>query len=202
MARCGRKAWTRRLAPHSSALTAYWRSENRASALPRANRQDGSSSYYVAMDDVAIRPAQLADVPEVAAMCHLLWPDVSIEEHTRDLISMIVPEVPGNLPAFILVAEQPSGRLVGFVQVGVRSHADGCNPAHHVGFIEGWYVVSEFRRRKVGARLIAAAEDWARTQNCIEMASDTWLDNMESQRAHEALGFEIVDRCVHYRKSL
>ena len=135
---------------------------------------------------MAIRPAERADVPEVAAMCHLLWPDAGIEEHARDLISMIVPEVPGNLPTFILVAEQPTGRLGGFVQVGLRSHADGCNPTHHVGFIEGWYVASEFRRRKVGARLIAAAEDWARTQNCIEMASDTWLDNMESQRAHEA----------------
>ncbi|MBV9441770.1 MAG: GNAT family N-acetyltransferase [Acidobacteriaceae bacterium] len=154
------------------------------------------------MDEVLIRPAERADVSEIAAMCYLLWPAVSIEEHARDLMSMVPPELSGKLPAFLLVAEQPSGRLVGFVQVGLRSHADGCNPAHHVGFIEGWYVASEYRRRKVGTRLIAAAEDWARSQNCIEMASDTWLDNVESQRAHEALGFEIVDRCVHYRKSL
>jgi aminoglycoside 6'-N-acetyltransferase I len=34
------------------------------------------------------------------------------------------------------------------------------------------------------------------------MASDTWLDNLGSQSAHEALGFEVVDRCVHYRKRL
>ena len=154
------------------------------------------------MNDVVIRPAERADVPEIAVMCHLLWPDASIEEHARDLMSMLPPEPPGKLPASVLVAEQPSGRLVGFVQVGLRSHADGCNPAHHVGFIEGWYVASEYRRRKLGTRLIAAAEHWARSQSCIEMASDTWLDNEESQRAHEALGFEIVDRCIHYRKSL
>jgi aminoglycoside 6'-N-acetyltransferase I len=35
-----------------------------------------------------------------------------------------------------------------------------------------------------------------------ELASDTWLDNAGSQHAHEALGFEVVDRCVHYRKAL
>jgi aminoglycoside 6'-N-acetyltransferase I len=34
------------------------------------------------------------------------------------------------------------------------------------------------------------------------MASDTWIDNAESQRAHQALGFEVVDRCVNYRKRL
>jgi aminoglycoside 6'-N-acetyltransferase I len=34
------------------------------------------------------------------------------------------------------------------------------------------------------------------------MASDTWLENEGAQRAHEALGFEVVDRCVNYRKAL
>jgi SAM-dependent methyltransferase len=34
------------------------------------------------------------------------------------------------------------------------------------------------------------------------MASDTWVDAEESQRAHPALGFEVVDRCVHYRKTI
>ena len=36
----------------------------------------------------------------------------------------------------------------------------------------------------------------------MELASDTWIDNEKSQRAHEALGFEVVDRCVNYRKVL
>ena len=34
------------------------------------------------------------------------------------------------------------------------------------------------------------------------MASDTWVENEGSQLAHEALGYEVVDRCVHFRKSL
>lgn len=33
-------------------------------------------------------------------------------------------------------------------------------------------------------------------------ASDTWIDNELSQICHEALGFEVVDRCVHYCKTL
>jgi aminoglycoside 6'-N-acetyltransferase I len=34
------------------------------------------------------------------------------------------------------------------------------------------------------------------------MASDTWIDDETSIDAHQALGFEIVDRCVHFRKPL
>ena len=59
-----------------------------------------------------------------------------------------------------------------------------------------------WRGQRIGARLLAMAEEWAREQGCREMASDTWVDNAISQSVHEALGFEVVDRCVHYRKRL
>src|SRR5512146_2910120 len=98
--------------------------------------------------------------------------------------------------------EAADGTLAGFVEVDLRSHADGCNPAQPVGYIEGWYVAEAYRERGVGKRLLAAAEDWARSHNCIEMASDAVIDNEVSQQAHEALGYEVVDRCVHYRKRL
>jgi len=68
--------------------------------------------------------------------------------------------------------------------------------------VEGWYVTEAYRRSGIGAQLLARAEEWARAQGCSEMASDTWIDNDISQRVHEALGFEIVDRCVNYRKPL
>jgi aminoglycoside 6'-N-acetyltransferase I len=34
------------------------------------------------------------------------------------------------------------------------------------------------------------------------MASDTWINDEGSVHAHESLGFEIVDRCIHFRKTL
>jgi aminoglycoside 6'-N-acetyltransferase I len=154
------------------------------------------------MDSPIVRLAEPRDVAQLASMCHLLWPDDSIEEHTHELLSVFNGPAPGNLPSIFLVAQQPGGEIVGFVEVGLRSHADGCDPSQPVGYLEGWYVKPEFRRKRVGARLIGAAEEWARDRGCTEMASDTWLDNPASQIAHEALGFEVVDRCVHYRKRL
>jgi DNA-binding MarR family transcriptional regulator len=40
------------------------------------------------------------------------------------------------------------------------------------------------------------------SQGCTELASDTWIDNEPSQRAHLALGFEVVNRCINFRKTL
>ena len=106
------------------------------------------------------------------------------------------------MPISILIAEARDGTLLGFVEVDLRSHADGCNPSKPVGYIEGWYVAKHHRQRGVGRKLLGEAEAWARSHNCFEIASDATIDNERSQRAHAALGYEVVDRCVHYRKSL
>ena len=148
-----------------------------------------------------IRPARPADFDALAAMRHALWPDGSFEHHRRELDEIHEGQWAHLFPYVVLVAEE-DGRLIGFADVTLRSRVDGCDPKQPVGFFEGWYVAAEHRRRGVGAALLRAAEEWARAQGCTEMGSDTWADNEVSQRAHEALGFEIVDRVVNYRKSL
>jgi len=50
----------------------------------------------------------------------------------------------------ILIAEATGERLIGFVESDLCSHADGCNPAQAVGYLEGWYVAEQFRHRGVG----------------------------------------------------
>lgn len=153
------------------------------------------------MPDVLIRPARASDCSEISRMRAALWPESSAEEHARELQPVLRGNASFPFPLMNLVAEAP-GRLAGFLEVDLRSHADGCDPTRPVGFIEGWYVDPEWRGQGVGRRLLAAAEDWARSHGCREMASDTWIDNDHSQRVHEAAGYTVVDRCVHYRKSL
>jgi len=156
------------------------------------------------VDDVLIRAAQTADLDQLARMCEALWPRASAAEHAEELRLLLggKADLVLTMPLIIFVAEASDGRLAGFVEVDLRSHADGCDPSEPVGYIEGWYVAEEYRRSGVGEKLIAAAEDWARGQGCVEMGSDAIIENEMSQRAHEALGFEVVDRCVHYRKRL
>ena len=108
----------------------------------------------------------------------------------------------GTLPGVVLVAIDGDERLAGFIEVGLRSHADGCDVARPVGFVEGWFVCEEMRGQGIGKQLMIAAEGWSRAHDCREIASDALVDNVVSQQVHSALGFEIVDRCVHFRKSL
>lgn len=139
-----------------------------------------------------IRPAEPNDVDQLVPLRVALWPEGSAEEHRRELEQPIDTGI---------VAEHDDGTIIGFAEVSLRSRADGCESSP-VGYLEGWYVAEPFRRLHVGAALVRAAEDWARAHGCTEFASDTWLDNEVSQLAHEALGFEEVDRVVTYRKTL
>ena len=156
------------------------------------------------VDRIQIRPAHFKDLEQLAPLFVALWPDSSAEEHAHELRLLLgaKPALALTMPLIIFVAEANDGTLVGFLEVGLRSHADGCNPAQPVGYIEGWYVAGNHRQRGVGSSLLAQAEDWSRGHGCVEMASDALIDNELSQRAHEALGYAVVDRCVHYRKKL
>jgi len=149
-----------------------------------------------------IRQARGGDQSALAEMRTMLWPDSPFEEHFGELDASLNGRAPGTLPSTILVACDQDGTLIGFVEAGLRSHADGCDISRPVGFVEGWFVRAEHRSRGVGRELIRAAEAWARSQGCREMASDALIDNDASVQAHQSLGFEIVDRCVHFRKNL
>ena len=152
--------------------------------------------------EVRVRSGKPADREQLSLLRLALWPELSVNEDRQELEAALSGKPDATVPLSILVAETDTGDLIGFLEVGLRSHADGCDTRVPVGFVEGWFVSECHRKKGIGAKLLAAAEDWARDRGCIEMGSDTWLDDDRSQRVHEALGFEVVDRCVHYRKAL
>lgn len=151
---------------------------------------------------VCVRPAEISDLDRLAHLRAQLWPDGPVAEHRKELTDLLASGRNGTLPMAILVAADDDGTPVGFLEVGLRSHADGCDPAQPVGFVEGWFVDETLRHRGIGRALMQAAEEWSRALGCREMASDTWVDHEQSIRAHQALGFEIVDRCVNFQKPL
>ena len=154
------------------------------------------------MPEICIRPARPPDREPLSRLFHALWPENPAEHYAEEITPTLAGTPVSSLPTIILVAESADTTLVGFLEVALRSHADGCDVRHPVGYLEGWYLIESHRGRGLGKQLLAAAENWARAQGCTEMASDAWIDNDLSHRVHERLGFEVVDRCVHYRKSL
>jgi aminoglycoside 6'-N-acetyltransferase I len=152
-----------------------------------------------------VRPAIASDREALADMFAALRTDQPREEHALEIDTIFVGTFRSTLPYALFVAEigsENDRELIGFAEVGMRSHAEGCDSSRPAGFLEGWFVKAEHRKKSVGAALMRAAEDWARAQGCTEMGSDTWHDNDVSIAAHRALGFEIADRLVAFRKSL
>jgi aminoglycoside 6'-N-acetyltransferase I len=174
--------------------SANFRSQKSTSPIQR----EGDTKHLTTQ----VRQAHRSDKNELAKIRVLLWPESSVEVHRKELESILRFRMYGTLPMTILVSQDDGGALTGFIEIGLRSHADGCDPARPVGFVEGWFVHEASRKRGIGSALMRSAEAWARTQGCREMASDTWIDDQRSIRSHQALGFEVVDRCVHFRKAL
>ncbi len=145
-----------------------------------------------------VRSAHAGDAAAWLSMRLGLWPDED-GGHAAEIDRYFAGEP--RRPLAVLVAEGPSGDLLGFAELSIRPYAEGCS-TDRVAFLEGWYVRPEARRRGVGRALVAAAERWAVEQGCSELGSDALLDNEVAAHAHRGLGFEEVECIRCFRKSL
>jgi aminoglycoside 6'-N-acetyltransferase I len=136
------------------------------------------------------------DQPEWLRMRRALWQDCPADQQEREIDGILRSNIEE-----VFFSERPGGSLCGFLEASLRSRADGCD-ATPVGYIEGWYVDPDVRSRGIGRALVAAAEAWARSHGCRQMASDAELENTGSHRAHAALGYLETDRVVLFKKDL
>ena len=127
-----------------------------------------------------------------------LWPSPA-REHAGEIDRYFDGKV--RDPLEVLMAFDEQAEAVGLIELSIRAYAEGCD-TDRVAFVEGWYVDPHARSQGVGAALIGAAETWARSQGCTELASDAEVENISSAAAHRAVGFieTGVVRC--FRKSL
>ncbi len=144
-----------------------------------------------------VRPGRRADRAElVRMMCQLLAHDgITRAEATAEVRKWFAD----GQGLFVLDRE---GRgLSAFVHVGERLYAEGCDSSP-VASAEEWFVDRGVRRKGVGRALMVAAEQWALQQGHTELASDTQLWNVRSQRAHARLGFRVAEKLVSFMKPL
>ncbi|MEO8356094.1 MAG: GNAT family N-acetyltransferase [Chloroflexota bacterium] len=143
-----------------------------------------------------IRRATPPDKPDWIRLRQGLWPDAPLEYLNFDLDELLA-----DADAAIFVAVNADGGLVAFLEAGLRGYGEGCLTSP-VGYIEAWYVDPQLRGQKLGGEMVRIAEEWAREKGCTEMASDTWLENDGSIAAHLRMGYEEVERLVHFMKHL
>ena len=143
-----------------------------------------------------IRAVRPEDNAEWLRMRRSLWDECPEDQQVREMQEIVESDTEE-----VFVAERPDGGLCGFVEAAIRPWAIGCE-ARPVGYVEGWNVDEDARRHGAGRALVEAAEAWARSRDCRQMASDAELWNEVSQQAHGALGYVETARLVLFRKEL
>jgi aminoglycoside 6'-N-acetyltransferase I len=145
-----------------------------------------------------VRDATRADEPTWLQMRTELWPDTGADHRneTRAYFEQASPFVD-----HVLVCETGDGEVVGFAELRIRNYAEGSTKTD-VPFLEGWFVDDRHRGQGVGRRLIAGAEQWAKSCGYSELASNTEIHNETSIAAHLALGFQEIERTVAFLKKL
>ena len=145
--------------------------------------------------EIIIRRVTQEDKAEWLRMRKGIWPDAPDEYLDFDMDELLASD---NNAVFFACVE---GRPIGLTEARIRDYGEGCETSP-VGYLEGWFVQEENRGRGIVGIMTQAAENWAREKGCAEMASDTWLDNNASIRAHVKLGYDEVERLIHFVKKL
>lgn len=140
-----------------------------------------------------LEPSDLAEWVRMRAALH-----GASEDHEREARDFLAGRFP---PYAVFVAPRAAGGLCGYVEVGERPYAEGCESSP-VTYVESWWVDEDVRGKGIGASLMLAAEGWGRGRGRTEIASDALIDNALSHAAHRALGFAEVERIVCFRKEI
>jgi GNAT superfamily N-acetyltransferase len=138
---------------------------------------------------VAVRPATSGDAPAVYALVRRLATSFVVSE--RDFL-MSLETVLSSHGARLLVAEG-DGRVVGYLLGFSRPSFWANGP---IGWIEEVMVEEGVRRRRIGARLVAVFEEWARSRGARLVAVST----RRATAFYEALGYEGT--ATYFRKGL
>lgn len=146
----------------------------------------------------SIESCQINDQSSWLSLRQALWPHASEQEHLEEIEQQIAQ--PDRYINFI--AYDNKRHAVGLVEASLRS--DYVNGTDHspVIFLEGLYVVPHQRRQGIAAQLIERVAQWGRELGCVEMASDTDIENLISHKTHKALGFEETERVVFFKREL
>ncbi|GAA5631587.1 aminoglycoside N(6')-acetyltransferase type 1 [Acinetobacter calcoaceticus] len=126
----------------------------------------------------------------------LLWPDDE-DAHLLEMRQLL--EQPHTLQ---LLSYNDQQQAIAMLEASIRYKYVNGTQTSPVAFLEGIYVLPEYRRSGVATTLVQQVEDWAKQFSCTEFASDAAIDNTISHAMHRALGFQETERVVYFKKKI
>ena len=143
-----------------------------------------------------IKKADINDAGILAGLAIQMWDDHDISQLTDEFRELVQSK---DAVCFIKYDES---RPIAFAQCQLRhDYVEGTNSSP-VGYLEGIFVLKEYRKKGHAAQLLAECEKWAKEKGCNEFASDCELDNVDSLKFHMSLGFEEANQIICFRKDI
>lgn len=138
--------------------------------------------------------AKPTDVHDLTDMALMLWPDHSWDVLKNEMVQLL------NSDRDVLFVARVEEKAVGFAHICLRQDYVEGSHSTPVGYIEAIFVKEKYRNRGIAKRLVQAGEEWSKSKGCIEMGSDTMIDNVSSQQFHKKIGFSEAGRIVAFIK--
>ena len=143
------------------------------------------------------RKASINDIRPITELALLLYAD---DNTLEGLYGEYKESLQSDRLAVFLAMD--SDKVVGFGECSLRTdYVEGTNGGT-VGYLEGIYVLPEYRLNGIAKSLVTDCENWARDNGCVEFASDCLLDNNDSYNFHTRTGFQEANRLICFTKKL
>lgn len=136
------------------------------------------------------------EVEVVVVLALMLWPNHTKEELLDDFNVLIKED---NAMLFLAYDKDSP---IGFAQCQLRFDYVEGTESSPVGYLEGIYVIEEYRNQGIAKGLCLAGEDWAREKGCTEFGSDIEIHNIDSYNFHLKVGFKEANRVICFTKKI
>lgn len=145
---------------------------------------------------MVIRKAVREEAAITAGLAIHMWDTHTLEELTQEFFECMNKN---DTVVFLSIWE---GQAVGFAQCGLRHDYVEGTSSSPVGYLEGIFVLEEYRKKGIAKELLSNCQKWAKEQGCQEFASDCEIINEASQEFHLKAGFEEKNRIICFAKKL
>lgn len=143
-----------------------------------------------------IRKASKNDIRIIAALAVLMWKNNSVDDLSDEFAEILSKD---DAQIFLKYEDDIP---VGFAQCQLRyDYVEGTETSP-VGYLEGIFVMEDYRNRGYARELLNECEMWAKGIGCKEFASDCEIDNDISFRFHKAMNFTEANRIICFTKKL
>ena len=143
-----------------------------------------------------IKKVELNDCSDVAELACRMWDSHDILELKNEFELKLDKD---DFALFIKVIDE---KIVGFCECSLRyDYVEGTSSSP-VGYLEGIFVLEEYRNLGIASSLLAESEMWAKKKGCTEFASDCELENNDSLKFHLKAGFKEANRIICFKKDL